>query len=200
MSEPVVVEGQFAPPTMGRSDAPIRIVGPGSVALDGEVLRVHGLKEKRLVLLTAALYLLVVVAFFGTIAGFVCMKEGDNDNVLRADYEQRHRDSNRDVGYVVLFVAAAVGVGGSALLRKKKRAASLKAGEAIDLAVPLSSVKALTWEGDVAVFRIKKFKPSGGLYFVPNDRAQLEPLVAALQSRGIKIASVPSLSQQFLGR
>lgn len=199
MSDSVVVEGQFAPPTMARSDAPIRIVGPGSVALDGDVLRVRGLKEKPMVLLTAALYLTVLLAAFGAIAGFVCMRDGEQDNVLRADYETTHRAGNRAVGYVVFAVAAAVGVGGSTLLRKAKRKASLKAAQTVELAIPLPSVKALTWEGDVAVFRIKKFKPSGGLYFVPNDRAHIEPLVAALQARGVKVASVPSLGQQFLG-
>jgi hypothetical protein len=201
LGEAVVVGGQFTPPTIGLTDVPIRIVGPGRLELLGpDVLHVHGLKEKPLVLLTAALYLLVVLAFFGTIVGLVCMRRGANENVLRADHEERTRDSNGDYTYVVFFVVSGVGLGGSAFVRKKKRETSLRAGEEVDLDIPLSSVTALTWEGDVAVFRIKRSKPSGGLYFVPNHRQELEPIVAALQARGVKVASVPSVRQQLLGR
>jgi hypothetical protein len=136
-------EGEFTPPAMGKAVAPINIAGTGRCSIGRDDLQVQGEMVRSLG--PAALLVLGAYVCFAYWLGIEFDLGGWGEIAFG----------------IGLFVLLTLGVSAS---KRRTR------GKSVTLNIPWSSIKHIIEDNDnpgVVVIRVRKFKPSGEIFFTP---------------------------------
>jgi len=146
MEGAVDYQGEFVPPGVGINVAPIPMVGTGSLRTDGEGITANGFKAPRGRGLLGLLGFLLAAGAAGATAA-----------ALGA--------SPSTIGSVAVGAGVAAVFGSYAAVGRKRTGA-----EPLELRIPwacIASVSVDPYNPVVALIRVKKHNPSGGLFFKP---------------------------------
>ena len=136
--------GKFVPPAIGKVRPPIEIAGDGSCGVSAEGLKVRGTESASM----AGIYWLLFAAFFVSVLGIKM--------VLRPpDWAY----------YAILGAGISLVIGAGTAIGKKRKLGRLVCHE-----IPWTSISKFEVDAENAntvVITVKKFKPSGDLFFEP---------------------------------
>jgi hypothetical protein len=148
-------EGEFRPPAMGTTVAPINITGPGHCTITESGLEVTGFKSRSLAPLA-----LVILGVYLAVTIWLGIEFGLEGWLFKS-----------------IVAAGACGLVGAFTVGIKRK----KQGRPISLTIPWSSVKRAELAPntpETVLIVVRKFKPKGGLFFAP--KAEMQPFLEAV--------------------